>query len=130
VRLLVDGHDKNNQMPRGLQTHLLHEGVQIKEYHPPLVLKPYWIHNRMHDKLFIVDGEHLITGGRNLKDEYFGLDCKNFVDRDVYIRGCAAAAARCYFMARWESGNACPTELFGRMHQRKDRAGDEASRAG
>jgi len=119
VRLLVDGHDGNNQMPRGLQAHLLCEGVEIKEYHAPLVLRPYWIKNRMHDKLLVVDGEHLITGGRNLKDDYYGLACKNFVDRDVYLRGCAAAAARCYFMARWQSGDVCPTRLAGRVNQKK-----------
>ncbi len=119
VRLLVDGHDGNNQMPRALQAHLLREGVEIGEYHPPLTLRPYWIKNRMHDKLLIVDGEHLITGGRNLKDDYYGLACKNFVDRDVYLRGCAAAEAQCYFMARWQSDNVCPTRLSGRINQKK-----------
>jgi cardiolipin synthase C len=119
VRLLVDGHDGDNQMPRALQAHLLREGIEIREYHPPLVLNGYWIKNRMHDKLLIVDGEHLITGGRNLKDEYFGLDCVNFVDRDVYLRGCAAAEARCYFMARWESCNVRDTRLCGRVNQKK-----------
>lgn len=118
VRLLVDGHDGDNQIPRALQAHLLREGVDIREYHPPLVLNGYWIKNRMHDKLLIVDGEHLITGGRNLKDDYFGLACENFLDRDVYVRGCAASAAQCYFMARWESGNVCPTRLFGRINKK------------
>jgi putative cardiolipin synthase len=115
VRLLVDGHDGNNQMPRALQAHLIREGIEIKEYHPPGVKNLYWIKNRMHDKLLIVDGEHLITGGRNLKDEYYGRDCKNFVDRDVYIRGCAAAEADCYFSARWESCNVCDTRLGGKI---------------
>jgi cardiolipin synthase C len=119
VRLLVDGHDGDNQLPRALQAHLLRENVQIKEYHPPLVLNPYWIKNRMHDKLLIVDGEHLITGGRNLKDDYYGLACVNYVDRDVYLRGCAAAAAQCYFMARWTSDNVCDTRLCGRINQKK-----------
>lgn len=119
VRLLVDGHNGNNQMPRALQTHLLREGVEIREYHPPLVLNGYWIKNRMHDKLVIVDGEHLITGGRNLKDDYYGLACENFLDRDVYLRGCTASEARCYFMARWESGNVCPTRLSGRINKKK-----------
>jgi putative cardiolipin synthase len=136
VRLLVDGHDGNNQMPRALQAHLIHEGIEIREYHPPGVKNPYWIKNRMHDKLLIVDGEHLITGGRNLKDEYYGHDCKNFVDRDVYIRGCAAAEADCYFSARWESGNVCDTRLGGKIkkstlkyqtHTELNDAGDEAA---
>lgn len=119
VRLLVDGHNGDNQMPRGLQAHLLREGVEIREYHPPLVLNGYWIKNRMHDKLVIVDDEHLITGGRNLKDDYYGLACENFLDRDVYLRGCTASEARCYFMARWESCNVRPTRLSGRINKKK-----------
>lgn len=119
VRLLVDGHDGNNQMPRALQAHLICEGVEIREYHAPLTLRPYWIKNRMHDKLLIVDGEQLITGGRNLKDDYYGLACENFLDRDVYLRGCMAAEARCYFLARWESENVEPTRLCGRINQKK-----------
>lgn len=119
VRLLVDGHNGNNQMPRALQAHLLREGVEIREYHPPLVLNGYWIKNRMHDKLVIVDGEHLITGGRNLKDDYYGLACENFLDRDVYLRGCTASEARCYYMARWEGCDVCPTRLSGRINKKK-----------
>ena len=114
VRLLVDGHDGNNQMPRALQAHLQCEGVQIQEYHPPGTPRPYWMTNRMHDKLLIVDGEHLIAGGRNMKSEYYGLDCRNFVDRDVYLRGCTAADARCYFMARWTGCDVGPTDLDGK----------------
>jgi phosphatidylserine/phosphatidylglycerophosphate/cardiolipin synthase-like enzyme len=117
VRLLIDGHDANNLVPRALAAHLLREGVQIKEFHPRVVLRSSWTKNRMHDKLLIVDGEHLITGGRNLKNEYFGLDCRNFVDRDVYLRGCAAAAAECYFMARWNSEDVCPVRLSGRQNR-------------
>lgn len=118
VKLLVDGHDGNNQMPRALQVHLLREGVAIREYHAPLRLNGYWIKNRMHDKLVIVDGEHLITGGRNLKDDYYGHACENFLDRDVYLRGCTAAAAQCYFLARWQSSNVEPTRLSGRVNQK------------
>jgi cardiolipin synthase C len=119
VRLIVDGQGSDNLMPRALEAHLIREGVQIKEFHPRTPGHLLWVMHRMHDKLLIVDGEHLITGGRNLKDEYFGLDCINFVDRDVYLRGCAAAAAQCYFLARWESGNVCSTRLSGRINQKK-----------
>jgi phosphatidylserine/phosphatidylglycerophosphate/cardiolipin synthase-like enzyme len=67
----------------------------------------------MHDKLLIVDGEHLITGGRNMKNEYFGLDCRNYVDRDIYIRGSTAAEARCYYMSRWCGEDVLPARLAG-----------------
>jgi len=43
---------------------------------------------RMHDKVFIVDGLVAITGGRNMADEYFDFDHKyNFRDRDVLLFG-------------------------------------------
>ena len=43
---------------------------------------------RMHDKVFIVDGLVAITGGRNMADEYFDFDHEyNFRDRDVLLLG-------------------------------------------
>jgi len=115
VRLLVDGHNGNNLIPRAMVAHLLREGVQIKEFHPQGTHNLQWLKHRMHDKLLIVDGQRLITGGRNMKNEYFGLDCRNYVDRDVYIRGCTAAEARCYFMSRWDSCDVCPARIDGKI---------------
>jgi hypothetical protein len=40
-------------------------------------------------------GEHHITGGRNLGEVYFDLaEKKNKMDRDIYVRGSTARAAR------------------------------------
>ena len=91
VRLIVDGHSNNNQMPRALEAHLIREGVAIREFHPKTSGERMWAKHRSHDKLLLVDCEQMITGGRNLKNEYFGLDCRNYVDRNVYLRGCKAA---------------------------------------
>jgi phosphatidylserine/phosphatidylglycerophosphate/cardiolipin synthase-like enzyme len=118
VRLIVDGHSNNNQMPRALEAHLIREGVEIREFHPKTSGERMWAKHRSHDKLLIVDNEHLITGGRNLKNEYFGLDCRNYVDRDVYLRGCKAAEARSYFMSRWSSEDVVPARLCGPMDQK------------
>ena len=63
VRLIVDGHSNNNQIPRALAAYLMREGVQIKEFHPDTPFRLAWIKTRMHDKLVIVDEEQLITGG-------------------------------------------------------------------
>jgi putative cardiolipin synthase len=111
VRILVDGKSDNNLMPRALQACLIRSGVQIREFHPCLWYRPNWMKHRLHDKLLIVDGRQLITGGRNQKDEYFGLDCPNFVDRDVWIEGCAAVASQKYFMGRWTSQDVRPPDL-------------------
>jgi phosphatidylserine/phosphatidylglycerophosphate/cardiolipin synthase-like enzyme len=46
---------------------------------------------RMHNKTFIVDGKVVITGGRNIADEYFDYDHEyNFRDRDVLLIGKAS----------------------------------------
>ena len=49
----------------------------------------------MHNKTFIVDGKVVITGGRNIADEYFDYDHEyNFRDRDVLLMGKASAEFR------------------------------------
>ena len=43
---------------------------------------------RMHNKTFIVDNQAVITGGRNIADEYFDFNTHfNFRDRDVLLLG-------------------------------------------
>ncbi len=57
---------------------------------------------RMHDKTFIVDNLVLITGGRNMADEYFNYDSKyNFRDREVMVIGSATPMARQSFERFW-----------------------------
>lgn len=46
------------------------------------------INQRMHNKTFIADGLTVITGGRNIADEYFDYDHEyNFRDRDIFLTG-------------------------------------------
>lgn len=101
VRLLVDG--LKARVASDLEEFLICEGVELRHYHPPRLLRPSWLNRRLHDKLLIVDGQHLIVGSRNLKDEHFGLDCVNYVDCDAYVRGEIAAHAKRYFERLWHS---------------------------
>ena len=58
---------------------------------------------RMHNKTFIVDGQVVITGGRNIADEYFDYDHEyNFRDRDVLLLGGASADVQHSFDRFWE----------------------------
>src|SRR5439155_838706 len=57
---------------------------------------------RMHNKTFIVDGKVVITGGRNIADEYFDYDHEyNFRDRDVLLLGKAAHDVQNSFEQFW-----------------------------
>jgi cardiolipin synthase C len=111
VKLLVD--DQWNGMPEAVQAHLLQEGIEIRTYHPFHFENLHWITRRMHDKLLVTDGETLLTGGRNIESPYFGLGPKqlgrrNYLDCDVQVHGEAAAEARAYFLALWNSREVRP----------------------
>ena len=103
VRLIVDANFQH--IPRPVLGHLRDEGVQVRVYHPLTLRHPSWIFRRMHEKFVVVDGERYIAGGRNLAESYFGLDRRNFVDRDVYVDGPSAAEAERHFEALWSSSH-------------------------
>ena len=64
---------------------------------------------RMHNKTFIVDGEVVITGGRNIADEYFDYDHEyNFRDRDVLLIGRASHDVQNSFNLFWDSPLSVP----------------------
>jgi putative cardiolipin synthase len=61
------------------------------------------INQRMHNKTFTVDGRVVITGGRNIADEYFDYDhAYNFRDRDVLLLGGVTSAVQASFDEFWD----------------------------
>jgi phosphatidylserine/phosphatidylglycerophosphate/cardiolipin synthase-like enzyme len=64
---------------------------------------------RMHNKTFIVDGKVVITGGRNIADEYFDYDHEyNFRDRDVLLIGKAVNEVQKSFTQFWNDSLSMP----------------------
>jgi len=58
----------------------------------------------MHNKTFIVDDKVVITGGRNIADEYFDYDHDyNFRDRDILLLGKASQQVSTSFNTFWNS---------------------------
>jgi phosphatidylserine/phosphatidylglycerophosphate/cardiolipin synthase-like enzyme len=58
----------------------------------------------MHNKTFIVDGKVVITGGRNIADEYFDYDHEyNFRDRDILLLGKASNKVEASFNEFWNN---------------------------
>jgi len=67
------------------------------------------INQRMHNKTFTVDGRIVITGGRNIADEYFDYDHEyNFRDRDVLLMGGVAADVQRSFEEFWNDPLSVP----------------------
>lgn len=92
-----------------------HANIDIKLYNPNanigknLIGKLYSaarnfqaFNQRMHNKTFTVDGKAVITGGRNIADEYFDYDHRyNFKDRDVLLLGKTVKKVRSSFEKYW-----------------------------
>ena len=69
------------------------------------------INQRMHNKTFIVDGKIVITGGRNIADEYFDYDHDyNFRDRDVLLLGGVSVEIQKSFEEFWNDSLSRPVD--------------------
>jgi len=116
VRILVDdvmveADDKK------LLTLDSHENISIKIYNPTANVGKNiaeklnsmrrdfaGFNQRMHNKTFTVDGKVVITGGRNIADEYFDYDHEyNFRDRDVLLIGGVVKDVQRSFEEFWNS---------------------------
>lgn len=94
-----------------------HPNIEIKIYNPGVNLgksiyskvKKFLTdfrgaNQRMHNKTFNVDRKVVITGGRNIADEYFDYDHEyNFRDRDVLLIGKEVSSVTNSFEDFWES---------------------------
>lgn len=94
-----------------------HENISIKIYNPStnigknltdkiikLTSDFRGVNQRMHNKTFTVDGKVVITGGRNIADEYFDYDHEyNFRDRDVLLIGGVTKKIQQSFELFWNS---------------------------
>tara|TARA_R110002050_G_scaffold300722_2_gene471980 strand:+ start:122675 stop:124279 length:1605 start_codon:yes stop_codon:yes gene_type:complete len=94
-----------------------HENITIKIYNPGVNLGKNLYNKvskfvtdfrsanqRMHNKTFIVDKQVVITGGRNIADEYFDYDHEfNFRDRDVLLLGEVTKDVNTSFNQFWNS---------------------------
>lgn len=99
-----------------------HENIEIKIYNPgcnlgkslfsklkKLASDAKGFNQRMHNKTFTVDGKVVITGGRNIADEYFDYDHEfNFRDRDVLFLGKQVATVQTSFEKFWNDSISVP----------------------
>jgi cardiolipin synthase C len=102
VKVMIDG--LFNDIPKDIGTHLQLENVLIKNFNTFNFFQfGKSIKYRMHDKMFIIDQQKIILGGRNIEDTYYGKAHKNYDDRDIYIVGDLAREASSYFNELWQA---------------------------
>ena len=67
------------------------------------------LNHRMHNKLFVVDNQVAVMGGRNIADAYFGVDPKlNYRDMDIVAAGPIVRRLSIGFDAYWNSRAVAP----------------------
>lgn len=72
--------------------------------------------HRMHNKAMVVDGRVAIIGGRNLADEYFGLDQgPNFRDMELMIGGAIVSEVEDSFDQYWNDRWSVPIQEIARV---------------
>lgn len=97
VKVLVD--DLGSKINSYLNTALNIAGAEIYLFNKKSIRRPVkTVKYRMHDKLFIVDNQYLIMGGRNSKKVYYGIGEIPFRDRDIFYHGAIASSAQKYFL--------------------------------
>ncbi len=144
VRILVDDIMVDAQL-EDIVTMDSHKNIDIKIYNPGFNLGKSIlskakkavtdfrsVNQRMHNKTFIVDHKVVITGGRNIADEYFDYDHEyNFRDRDVLLLGKATKSVGSSFNQFWSdslsvpistlsdepSGGLSTEDKFARLHE-------------
>lgn len=116
IRILVDDIMVDAEL-RDILMVASHENITIKIYNPKanlgknifgkiktLATDFRGFNQRMHNKTFIVDGKIVVTGGRNIADEYFDFDHEyNFRDRDVLLMGKISKEVSTSFAKFWDS---------------------------
>ena len=115
IRILVDDLMVDSSLEDILHLNS-HPNISVKIYNPGLnVGKSIFskltnvvtdfrsVNQRMHNKTFIVDNKVVITGGRNIADEYFDYDHDyNFRDRDVLLLGNVSGQVTNSFNTFWQ----------------------------
>lgn len=121
VNILVDDIMVNTGI-QDILTLNSHENINIKIYNPGVNLGKNLLskvkkfttefrsaNQRMHNKTFIVDNKVVITGGRNIADEYFDYDHEyNFRDRDVLLLGKTTKEVTNSFYKFWTDSLSIP----------------------
>ena len=123
VRLLLDDHHIGFD-DATLARINAHRQVEVRLFNPyPDRLWPRTLQllgrmdrlgRRMHNKLFLVDGQVGVIGGRNIGNHYFeGEGESNFRDADLLVTGPVVRQAAASFDQYWNSPMVVPVEALG-----------------
>ena len=104
VRILVDFSAPVFELKPAYARVLGEAGVKVRYYNTSALFRLVSIQHRSHRKLLIIDGETVLTGGRNVANNYFDLsDHYNFLDSDLEVSGPIVKTVLESFDVYWNS---------------------------
>ena len=104
VRILVDFSAPVFELKPAYAQVLGEAGVKVRYYNTSALFRLVSIQHRSHRKLLIIDGETVLTGGRNVANDYFDLsDHYNFLDSDLEVTGPIVKTILESFEVYWNS---------------------------
>ncbi|XZE44393.1 phospholipase D-like domain-containing protein [Pirellulaceae bacterium SH467] len=118
VRVMVDGHWGSNSLPKPLMDYLIRCGIQFRERPVDVRYQLELGRPRLHDKLLHIDQKHLIIGGRNIEQDYFGIGERIYIDEDFYAHGVCHASIADYIQRRWNECVTAQPRLYGEEAKR------------
>jgi len=119
-----------------------HDNIEVRIHNPVAgrAMKSFSVltdfrraNRRMHNKSFTVDNQVTIVGGRNIADEYFGIQARGeFLDLDVVGIGPVAGDVSQVFDLFWNDDRSIPLGAMSKApdDERLDRARIEITRDG
>jgi putative cardiolipin synthase len=121
VRLLIDDYHARGR-DIAFQVLDAHPNIEVRVFNPfvrgrlrlpQLIGRFTELNHRMHNKMFIVDGQAAVVGGRNLTDDYFGMGrAIDFRDFDLLAIGAVVPRAEAAFDLYWNSEWAYPITVL------------------
>jgi cardiolipin synthase C len=104
VRILVDFSAPVFKLKPAYARLLGEAGVKVRYYNTSAVYRLVSIQHRSHRKLLILDEETVLTGGRNIANDYFDLsDHYDFLDSDLEVSGPIVKTVSQSFDVYWNS---------------------------
>ena len=104
VRILVDFSAPVFKLKPAYARLLGEAGVKVRYYNTSAFYRLVSIQHRSHRKLLIIDEETVLTGGRNIANDYFDLsDHYNFLDSDLEVSGPIVKTVLQGFDVYWNS---------------------------
>jgi putative cardiolipin synthase len=104
VRILVDFSAPVFKLKPAYARLLGEAGVKVRYYNTSAIYRLVSIQHRSHRKLLIIDEATVLTGGRNIANDYFDLsDHYNFLDSDLEVGGPIVKTVLQSFDVYWNS---------------------------